>query len=79
MGVNLLSQLTRDNTRGNGLELYQGRLKLDIRKNFFTEIGSGIWSGHLGKWWSKCPWQCSKPCGYGSWGHGLVMDLAMLV
>jgi len=23
--------------RGNGLKLYQGRLRLDIRNNFFTE------------------------------------------
>ena len=49
VGVGLFSHVTTNRTRGNGLELCQGRFRLDVLREW-----SGSGTGCPGRWFKKC-------------------------
>jgi len=82
MGVGLFSQITNNRTRGNSLKLCQGRFRLDIRKNFFTERISGIGTGCPGKWLSHHPWRYLKDVEMwclGTWFSGGLNSARLMI
>lgn len=47
-------------TRGDGLTLRQGRVRLGVRSNFFPRGVAGQWHSCLGGGGGHCPWGCPR-------------------
>lgn len=59
-GAGHCSQLNGDRTQGNSTQLHQGRLRLDIRKYFFTLRVVQHWKRLPSKVVMPPAWQCSR-------------------
>ena len=67
-GSQLLERADNSRTRGNGLKLREGRLRLDLRGKFFSMRVVRCWNSCPQRLWIPVhPWRCSRPGWMGPW------------
>ena len=59
---------TRKLVRDDGLKLCQGRFGLILGNTFSLKGWCGSGTGCTGRWWSHCPWRCSRTVEMWHWG-----------
>ena len=67
-GSQLFTRVDNNRTRGNGLKLKEGRLRLDVRGKLLTERVVRCWNSCPERLWMPIhPWRYSGPDGMGPW------------